>query len=77
MTKEEAREAAYNWIEKSFIDNLVSGNEDNSKYNLVYEMGFMRDSVDLDYYGGDKYFDIAEELNMSCEDIQISFDKKS
>lgn len=41
MDIKEARETAYNaynWIEETFIDKLVSGNEENNdEYNLAEE----------------------------------------
>lgn len=77
MDKKEAREAAYDWIEKTFIDKLASGDVASDKdYNLAFEMGFSEYAIDLDYCALKHCF-LAEEIDMSFRDIKISFDKKS
>ena len=71
------REAAYNWIEKTFIDKLAYENEeDTGDYNLAEEIGFNKYQVDLDTCWPEN-FEFADKLNMLYDDIQISFDKKS
>ncbi len=78
MNREEAKEAAYNWIEKTFIDKLVCENEENNDdYNLAYEMGFNKYQVDLDTCCLENIGFTDELLDMLYNDIKISFAKKS
>ena len=76
MDIKEARDTAYNWIEETFIDKLSGNEENNDEYNLANEMGFNKYQVDIDSCWPEN-FELADELNMSCDDIQISFEKKS
>ena len=77
MDRKEAREVAHNWIERVFIDKLVSAcEESDTEYNLATEMGFTRYEVDLDSCDMENFI-FADELCISYEDISISFEKKS
>ena len=78
MDRDEARKAAYDWIEKTFIDKIARENEeDNNEYNLANEMGFNKYQVDLDTCWLENVGFADELLNMLYNDIQISFEKKS
>ena len=77
MDRDEAREVAYDWIEKTFIDKIASENEEDiDEYNLAEEIGFNEYQVDIDSCWPEN-FELADELNMLYDDIQISFEKKS
>lgn len=78
MDRDEAREAAYNWIEKTFIDKIAYDiEENNDEYNLAKEIGFNEYQVDLDTCWLENV-GFADELNnMLYDDIKISFEKKS
>lgn len=78
MDRDEAKEAAYEWIEKTFIDKVAYDiEEDNDEYNLAEEIGFNEYQVDLDTCWAENV-ELADELNnMLYGDIQISFEKKS
>lgn len=78
MDREEAREIAYAWIEKTFIDNIAYDIEgDNDEYNLAKEIGFNEYQVDLDTCWLENVGFADELLNMLYDDIKISFEKKS
>ena len=78
MDRDEAREAAYSWIEKTFIDKIACENEeDKDEYNLADEMGFNKYQVDLDTCWLENVGFADELLNMLYDDIKISFEKKS
>ena len=78
MDRDEAKEAAYEWIEKTFIDKIAYNlEEENDDYNLAEEIGFNEYQVDLDTCWVEN-IELADELNnMLYDDIQISFEKKS
>ena len=78
MDRDEAREVAYDWIEKTFIDKIAYNfEEDNDEYNLAEEIGFNEYQVDLDTCWAENV-ELADELNnMLYGDIKISFEKKS
>ncbi len=78
MDRDEAKEAAYEWIEKTFIDKIAYDiEEDSDEYNLAEEIGFNEYQVDLDTCWLENV-EFADELNnMLYDDVKISFEKKS
>ena len=73
MDRDEAREAAYSWIEKTFIDKIACENEeDKDEYNLADEMGFNKYQVDLDTCWLENVGFADELLNMLYDDIKLA-----
>lgn len=77
MTKEEAKQKAYEWIEKEFMDRLVAGDDaQDDEYDLTSRLGFNPRAV-YECHDPLRYLDAVQDLNLIPGQFRMSFSKKS